>query len=142
MREQRPLNKSSRDSPRLISIIFSFALEVLESPILRVGETLSLGSLRVESSQTPLEGTLAFYCKVTESTTKAWLEFRLPDDARQSQPFAFISDNVSRCLRLTDNGCKGTGIFVKVIDPLQLKSNSVVSFSDSHLAIFFTTQER
>jgi hypothetical protein len=85
---------------------------------------------------------LAFYCKVTRSATEAHLEFRLPNDAQESQPFAFIFDSVSRHPRLIDIGSKGTGIFVKVIDPLQLKSNSIVSFSDSHMAIFLITQDR
>jgi hypothetical protein len=112
----------------------AITLEVIESSIFDAGETVQLTSSGIAPSHSAAAQALASHCTATETETGVTMEFRLPEEDVGEQHFAIIYEKAGSHFTLTDLG-KGTGTFVKIIEPLRLKARYIVSFGDSHMAI-------
>lgn len=62
------------------------------------------------------------------------MEFRLPEEDVGEQHFAIIFNKKTCRFSLSDLG-QGTGTFVKITEPILLKTRNIISFGDSHMAV-------
>jgi hypothetical protein len=114
--------------------VCSVTLEVVESAIFEAGGTIELSEAGITASHNPVTEMLASHCTVRDSETEVKMEFCLPEEEIGNQHFAIIFERRTSHFFLSDLGT-GTGTFVKIIEPMLLKSRFIISFGDSHMAI-------
>jgi hypothetical protein len=122
-------------------VVCSVTLEVLESVIFEAGGTIELSGAGITASHSPVTEMLASCCTVRDSKTELWMEFCLPEEEIGTQFFAIIFKKLTNHFSLADLG-KGTGTFMKIIEPMLLKSRLIISFGDSHMAVNVQTGSR